>query len=92
MSAIAAFFVELVTIGVKWGLATAEERKKLEEEAEASWQRHKAKIFALPETIEQNNATVAKEVDEKFGPETKSAPALLKPMTGLLSDDGSDAS
>jgi hypothetical protein len=36
-------------------------------------------------------ARVAKRIDDKFGPETMSAPAPSKPMTGLLGDDGEDA-
>jgi hypothetical protein len=90
IDAIIAFLASLFTIALKWGTATAEERKKLEAEAEESWQRCKAAVFKLHDDVEKNNAAADKAVDDKFGPETMSAPALDK--TGLLSDDGSDAS
>jgi hypothetical protein len=89
IDAIIAFLASLFTIALKWGTATAEERKKLEAEAEESWQRCKAAVFKLHDDVAMNNAAADKAVDDKFGPESKSTPAIEK--TGLLGDDGKDA-
>lgn len=91
IEAIVAFLANLITIGLKWGAASAEERAKLEVEAEEAWQRCKAGVFKLHDDVAKNDAAADAAVVDKFGPETKASPAATKTMTGLLGDDGDDA-